>query len=313
MNKKPKISAVICTYNRASNLRDCLMSLAVQTLDPILFEVIIVNNNSTDNTLDIANKFISEFSNFRLVNEEKQGLSNARNRGITESEGDYIAYLDDDAKASPFWLEKALNIFLGMIPEPLAIGGVILPFYEYDKPKWFKDSYESRTWGSKTRYLNKGESFSGSNMIFKKKSLEQYKGFSTKYGITGENLMLGDETSLFLHMYEVENRDGIFFYSPSLVVYHLVPGYKTRPQYFMKRNFVAGKTSANIYRNQGLRHYIRIPYFIALFFVGLIVAPFTFFWTWNWSSWLAERIAPKFYYLGYLTQCVGLNINVKNK
>jgi glycosyltransferase involved in cell wall biosynthesis len=313
MINQAKISVIVCTYNRADCLEHCLQSLVDQTIDQSLFEVIIVNNNSTDGTIDIAGKYTNDFSNFKLINETKQGLSNARNAGLQASKCEYVAYIDDDAKAHPDWLSYVLSNFTGRIPEPLAVGGIILPFYESDKPDWFKDSYETRSWGIKPRYLKKGEAFSGSNMIFNKQFLLQYGGFSSEYGIVGNQLLLGDESVLFAKIVEKEKREDLFLYDPDIIVYHLVPDYKTQPGYFIKRNFVAGQTNAKMFKNEGLSHFIRIIYFIVLMLIGFILSPLKLLLIWSIDRWKAETISNKFYYIGYILGSFGVHIRLRNK
>ena len=94
------ISTIICTYNRADVLKICLEKITLQEADPAIFEVIIIDNNSNDHTADIVKTFISNYTgqiSFHYFLEKKQGLSAARNRGLKESTGMYINYIDDDA------------------------------------------------------------------------------------------------------------------------------------------------------------------------------------------------------------------------
>ena len=91
----PYLSVVICTYNRDRFIVACLQSLAVQTLPDKKFEVIVVNNNCTDNTESLVQDFLQRHPErpFRMVFEANKGLSHARNRGIAEAEGEVILYL----------------------------------------------------------------------------------------------------------------------------------------------------------------------------------------------------------------------------
>ena len=97
------ISLVIATYNGAKKITRTLQSLTEQTLDKALWSVVVVNNNSSDNTTQVVEEFIAAHPelSIKLVNEPQQGLSFARNRGIDESEGEYIAIIDDDEIACP--------------------------------------------------------------------------------------------------------------------------------------------------------------------------------------------------------------------
>src|SRR3569833_3717564 len=94
-----KVSLVICTYNRAVYLPNALKSIQQQTAKPNLFEVVIVDNNSTDNTALVAKEYIDANPGIdcRYCFENKKGLSFARNRGIEEARHEVISYIDDDA------------------------------------------------------------------------------------------------------------------------------------------------------------------------------------------------------------------------
>jgi glycosyltransferase involved in cell wall biosynthesis len=98
---KLKISVIIVTYDRAKMLRDALCSLAAQTRLPD--EVIVVDNNSSDNTKEVVDNF-KQGLNIKYVLERTQGTSTARNTGIKDASGDIIVFLDDDCVADKKWL-----------------------------------------------------------------------------------------------------------------------------------------------------------------------------------------------------------------
>src|SRR5207247_3830534 len=110
----PKISVVVCTYNGASTIRDTLEAL--RDLDYPAFEVIVVNDGSTDETGQIASTYP-----YRVINEENQGLSRARNTGIAAATGEMVAFIDDDAYPDPHWLRFLALSF--MEDDYAAVGG----------------------------------------------------------------------------------------------------------------------------------------------------------------------------------------------
>lgn len=245
-----KISVIVCTYNRANLLAGCLESLVNQTLDKALYEVIIVDNNCTDATPQIAEGFVSRHQNFRVVKEKKQGLSHARNRGWIEARGEYVAYLDDDAQATPEWCERILNAFATVHPKPVAVGGKILPRYETAPPKWFAEDLEIRTWGEEKGFLESKRApygFSGSNMALPKHILKKYGGFSPEYGMVGNKVRVGDETELFLRIYQDYP---YFWYDPEIIVHHWVPRQKMTVMYCVRRAFHCGLSSAKLRGNK---------------------------------------------------------------
>lgn len=269
--KKPSISAVVCTYNRSTLLQKCLESLVNQTVSKSNYEVIIVDNNSSDNTQEVATFFTTKFKNISLVRENKQGKSYALNTGISVSQGQYIAFVDDDAQAQPDWLEKILDAFDTIDPKPVSVGGEIYPWYEHPPPGWFTDDLEIRSWGSQKCFLKPPRAqhgFSGSNIAFRKDVLLEYGGFPVDYGPKGEVFALGEETALSNQIY----KDYPFFwYDPAILVFHFVPAGKMKLVYLFKRSILGGKAMTKINGKQFLpfSYYLRDS---ALVFVFIIVS-----------------------------------------
>lgn len=235
-----QISVVICTYNRARLLREALESLSRQTIAAADFEVVVVNNNSSDETEDLVAEFVSRHKNVRLIRETRQGLSHARNRGWQSATGEYVAYLDDDAKAGPEWLERILAAFRTVIPTPDVVGGPILPWYETDPPDWFSEDLETRSWGESAGFLAGPQArygFSGSNITIKKSRLEEAGGFAPELGMAGAQLRMGEDAELCHRLY----LDGArFWYDPEIVVEHWVPVAKMRLRYRFDRGLACG-------------------------------------------------------------------------
>ena len=245
MHETPEISVAVCTYNRADILPKCLESLANQTTDKELFEILIIDNNSTDGTKEITADFCKENQNFRYIFEEKQGLSHARNRAIEEASGIYIAYIDDDAIADKEWVERIFSVIQNN-KDIEAFGGKILPWYNTEKPKWFKDEFGLHSWGDKHLLLslqNYPFGLSGSNMIFKKDILEKYSGFSAEYGMTGKKIAFGEESLLFNKM--LKNNENVQYF-PDLFVYHLVSEKSYSLKNAFRRSIQNGKAIAQI-------------------------------------------------------------------
>lgn len=149
------ISVILCTYNRADLLATALQTLCEQSLDKREYEVIVVDNNSADETRQVAEAFCRDYANVRYVFETRQGLSHARNRGWREARGEYVAYTDDDCKLPSQWLAVAKQVIEEISPGVL--GGPYFAFYNTPKPRWFKDSYGSRDLGDQARALTTSE------------------------------------------------------------------------------------------------------------------------------------------------------------
>src|SRR6056297_747012 len=101
------LSVIIPIYNVEKYLKSCLSSVAAQTMKD--FEVIMVNDGSADGSAKIAAEFEDNYENFRLVNQSNQGTAPARNRGLADARGSYIAFLDGDDLAVPEAYEKLIE------------------------------------------------------------------------------------------------------------------------------------------------------------------------------------------------------------
>lgn len=91
-----KLSIIVPVYNVADYLPKCLDSLLAQDLLQNDYEIIVVNDGSTDNSGDIAQQYADKYANITLINQSNQGLSGARNTGIKHANGEYIQFVDSD-------------------------------------------------------------------------------------------------------------------------------------------------------------------------------------------------------------------------
>ena len=242
-------SVVICSYNRREHLLASVESTLAQTLPADRYEVIVVDNCSTDGTAEAVGAMVEKHANLRYMYEARPGLGTARNTGWQAAQGTYVAFLDDDARAETTWLETAQGLIERNPTNLRCVGGPIHPFYTSPKPDWWLDSYEIRTRGDVQRHLRQGESFSGSNMIWLRDSLRRYGGFDSSAGMKGVQLGMGEETALFRRVWEGEESP-VFLYSPDLRVYHWVPPEKMTMGYIVKRAAANGQFEANFALSQ---------------------------------------------------------------
>ena len=243
-NNTPKLSVIVPTYNRAKRLPYCLAALEDQSLGKDLYEVIVVNNNSTDNTEDVIRSYMGKIRHFSNITETNQGLSYARNRGYQEALGEYIVYIDDDAKADHSMCEKILWAFTEISPRPLSVGGLVRPWYECDPPFWFKEHFELRTWGDDSCFLDSETAqygFCGACFAVQKSILLKYNGFSVKLGMNGKTIAGGEETDLFGRILKGEGSETqTLWYDPSIQVWHWCPKEHMTIRYRIRRGYGFG-------------------------------------------------------------------------
>jgi len=175
-----RISAVICTFNRADYLGKAVNSLVDQTLSKEEYEILVVDNGSIDNTRKVALEEFSHVQNLRYLYEPILGLSQARNTGWRNAKGEYVAYLDDDAIASPRWLEAILDVFETVKPEPGCLGGKVEPIWEAPQPLWLPDSLLASLsfvdWSENPCNLDHKQWLVGTNIAFPKYLLKAAGG-----------------------------------------------------------------------------------------------------------------------------------------
>lgn len=180
-----ELSVIICTRNRAHLLRDAVASLAVQSAPVDTFEVLVVDNASTDATPIVVGELIEHFSTLRLqsIREDGLGLSHARNRGWREAKAPLVSFIDDDSLAPSEYVENLLDAFRAH-PSAASVGGRILPRFEGPPPDWLTPwlhGYLSlQDFGPRARPYRRHEYAYGCNMAFRKEALERIGGFETQ-------------------------------------------------------------------------------------------------------------------------------------
>jgi glucosyl-dolichyl phosphate glucuronosyltransferase len=130
-----EISVVMSTYNRCDLLDQDIEALLNQKTDGVEYEVILVDNNSTDNTARKIASYAQRDSRLRYVFEGRQGVAYGRNAGIAAARADVIAFCDDDVYVAEDWLQKIRQALL-RYPEAEFVGGKVLPVWRQPPPRW---------------------------------------------------------------------------------------------------------------------------------------------------------------------------------
>lgn len=233
----PLISAIICTHNRDSYLGAAIDSLLAQ--DFADFEIVVVDNASSDRTREVT----ESRSGVKYVYEPVTGLSVARNTGAGVATGEILAYLDDDAVASPRWLSVLYAAYKD--DEKLAIAGgkVTLIWPEgYSAPAWLSEGLAGNLGaydlGDKVVYIhNPGLTPRGLNYSIRSAFLEQIGGFNVNLGRVGKKLLSNEE----LLMTEQALKLGWqVAYLPDALVAHNVSPERLDQSWFLSRSWWQG-------------------------------------------------------------------------
>lgn len=235
------LSFIICTYNRDKYIYQCLCHLAANAQSNE-WEIILVNNNSTDNTAAECQRFVADCSpsNYRYFIETQQGLSFARNRGIKEATGDWFVFLDDDAMVKPNYVACLIDS-LHNNPTAGAFGGPIAPFFEGQTPPWMNRwsmSFVSAIdLGSRTRVFPNGKYPIGANMGISRRAIEKVGLFNTTLGRSKGNLLGGEEKDIFLR---IQTAGIPILYFPNIGVQHCIPTHRTTNDYIQRLGYGIG-------------------------------------------------------------------------
>lgn len=231
------VSVIVCTYNRATSLTRCLEHLSAQGV-PVgkTWEVIVIDNNSTDETPEVVRSFTADGRiPIRHVREERQGLCFARNRGLAESTGEIVAYLDDDILAEPDWLTGIAAVFReagcdaagGRIH--LETGGNALPTWLVPNLWGYLGHIDH---GDERVYLDGVRHYPhGGNMAIRREVFGRIGVFDVAVGRTGSKLFKGSETEFF---HRLALTGAKIMYEPGARVRHIV-----KPGEMTKRHFRA--------------------------------------------------------------------------
>lgn len=263
------LSIVICTYNRNDILKICLETIVKYFPTNFSAELIVVNNNSTDATAQTLTEFVKTYSWCRVVNESKQGLSQARNTGFQSASHSWILYLDDDAKVDQNLFNRVHEHIKSQTYQ--CIGGLYLPWYINEKPKWFRDNWASnRLAYDSLQPMRTGEFASGGIFLIHKSLLKKHKGFRTSYGMHGTHLGYGEETDL---QRRIRKSGYKVAYDPKMIIYHLAPPYKMTVSWQLNSSFQMGKTFLKTagYPDNIFSGFLSLIIFIVQLFVHSII------------------------------------------
>ncbi|MDR3326573.1 MAG: glycosyltransferase [Prevotellaceae bacterium] len=239
------LSIIICTYNRDKYIYNVLKSIADNDFSTENYEIVLVNNNSTDSTKAECSCFAQDYSGiqFRYFEERNQGLSYARNRGIEEAQGDILVYVDDDATVNAKYLQT-YSCFFEKNPEAMAAGGAIIPVYETEEPKWFSHYIKVLLTGylyhgEKIKKFTKGKFPGGGNAAYRKKVFYTTGLFNVNLGRRGNSLVGAEEKDIFDKM---TNAGMKFYYLPDAILYHIIPSSKLSKYYFNRLTYSIGQS-----------------------------------------------------------------------
>lgn len=231
-----KITVILCTYNRCQSLATALESLAaLQLPESVAWEVLVVDNNSNDQTRPVIEAYCRKYpGRFQYLFEARPGKSHALNAGIRQAGGDILAFVDDDVTVEPEWLQRLTSSLNN--GKWVGSGGRVLPEKKFSPPRWM--STEGRYALAPLAVFDLGleakpldESPFGTNMAFQKRMFEKYGDFRTDLGPRPGSEIRNEDTEFGRRLLEAGER---LRYEPDAVVYHSVPQKRIQKDYFLR-------------------------------------------------------------------------------
>ncbi len=255
------ISITIATYNRADDLQIVLESLSRMDLDGTgPFEVIVIDNNSSDRTAELVQGFTALGSRLRYVQEPQQGLNHARNRAIAESRYEVVAFLDDDVDVDPRWLRAMEAAYAS--GDWAVVGGSAYLIYPAQRPRWLADRSEGTLSKVDHGPLAKevgSEDLYGLNLTIRKDWLDRVGPFHAHLGRKGSRPTGCEETEL---LGRIAAGGGRFYYVPEARVGHRIAARRLERKYFWRVAYWLNRSTAEFVAAETVtvREIVRLAY-----------------------------------------------------
>ena len=237
-----QVSVVLCTYNGASSLRNTLASFKQLSVPGDLsWELVLVNNNSTDGTGEIIEEFARTSGlNVQSVFEPRQGKAFALNTGIRMAQGEILVFTDDDVLADSGWLTGLVNTFAGR--DCMGLGGRVVPVWNQPRPSWLEMEGQQVV-----GHFDFGEEPTeisvppiGGNMAFRRAAFETYGLFRTELGPDGAEIGGTEDDEFGRRLLKAGEK---IVYCPTATVYLPIESYRLTKDYFLRWFYSSGKAN----------------------------------------------------------------------
>ncbi len=257
-----RVTVAICTWNRAALLDQTLAAMrAMEIPDGVEWELLVINNNCTDDTDEVIARHQAQLP-LRRILEQRQGLSNARNRAVQEASGELILWTDDDVLVDPGWLAEYVAA-ADAWPEAVFFGGTIDPWFAVEPPRWIERNLHRleaplviRQLGNDTRPIRSPDDLPyGANMAMRRAAFDT-ASFDPDLGVSGTAQLRGEETELMKALIS-QGYTGVWVGSARVRHYVRAERLTTR---FVWRNFHgAGRTRVQLGHDRDAATVFGIP------------------------------------------------------
>ncbi len=236
----PTLTVAIPTYNRADFLRQTLAGLARQEFPRGSFEVLVIDNNSTDYTRAVVAEFAASNPAPRYVLETKQGLDYGRNRAIAEARGCIMVFADDDILMQPDWLAQLSAPLLTDTAHRIgAVGGEVIPVFPDGLPPWVAEWHAPLAFRTDAGPIDAKHSPMGANLAFPKWVFEKLGPFHTALDRAAGNYFSGGDSEM---VRRVRAAGLEVWFAPAAAVRHQMPASRTTFRYASRHAFDSARS-----------------------------------------------------------------------
>ena len=234
------VTVAICTYKRPDYLRQTLAGIARQDFPRDQFEVIVIDNNSPDNTAEVVAEFAGENPAPRYVNESRQGLDYSRNRAIAEARGEFLIMADNDILMEPDWISRMIAPLTADTAGRIgALGGEVAPVFPDGLPSWLDDAHTPQGFRSDTGPLSASQSPMGANFAFPRRVFKKHGGFRTDLDRRVPQLFAGGDGEMIRRL----RRAGLeIWFVPAAKVLHQIPSSRLNLRYTLRHGFDSARS-----------------------------------------------------------------------
>jgi glycosyltransferase involved in cell wall biosynthesis len=235
-----RVTVAVITYNRSRLLRQTLAGVVRQEYPADRWELLVIDNNSTDDTRDVVTSFVTANPAPRRILETRQGLDHGRNRAIEEARGDLVVLVDDDILVEPDWLAQLIAPFSSESAHKIGVvGGEVVPVFPDGIPAWLEGSHQPLGFRSDPGPLPPNQAPVGANFAFPKWVFVRFGMFDTRLDRQGSRLFGGGDSQMIRRLRTVGLEA---WFVPGAKVLHQISGDRLTLGYALRHAFDSARS-----------------------------------------------------------------------
>jgi glucosyl-dolichyl phosphate glucuronosyltransferase len=250
---KLRVTVAVITFNRSRYLRETLAGLVRQDYPADCYELLVIDNNSTDKTKDVVLSFMASTPAPRRVLETLPGLDHGRNRAVDEARGDVIVLVDDDILVEPDWLAQLVAPFSSLDSHSIGVvGGEVIPVFPDGIPAWLVGAHRPLGFRTDAGSLPPDQAPMGANFAFPKWVFARFGKFDTDLDRRGASLFGGGDSDM---VRRVRSAGLKAWFVPGAKVLHQIPANRLTLGYALRHGFDSARSrvvdNARVLRDAG--------------------------------------------------------------